>query len=196
MLESCRARHALRRRPGRDRPGRLLRRSGLVVAIGFLSLAVAQVLRASVPSPRVPGPPSLTGGGAVFGIIEADAAGRPFFVRSDSVPNVEGQAYGWFIEVGDSRLPVQWTETLSLPAPAGSWSADGESPPANVSISPDRRSAVVRDEAIPEFGVVYHFWVVVPGDPSGRYAITVKLESGREERFAFILLPEAGSGSR
>src|SRR5262245_61903047 len=171
----------------------VLRRS-FVVAVGALSLAAAAAIQASVPA-RV-APPSLAGRKAVFGIVSTDSAGNPFFVRTDSVPNVEGQAYGWFIEVGDSRLPVQWTETLSLPAPAGSWSEDGESLPANVSISPDRRSAVVRDEAIPEFGVIYHFWVVVPGDPSGRYAITVKLESGREERFAFILLPEAGSGSR
>jgi hypothetical protein len=159
-----------------------------VAALGGLSLAWALEIQASVPSPRVAPPPG-AGRTAVFGIIAPDSAGKPVFVRTDSVPNVEGQAYGWFLGVGESRAPVQWTEILTLPAPAASWSREGTSPPPNVSISPDGRNAVVRGEAVPEYGVIYDFWVVAPGDPAGRYTIVVKTRDGREERFRFTLRP-------
>jgi hypothetical protein len=165
---------------------RVSRWPGFVVAL--FALAIAPPIRASDPSPRVAPPPGVSGG-AVFGIIATDSAGKPYFVRSDSVPNVEGQAYGWFIGVGDSRLPVKWVETLTLPAPPASWRRDGSLPTPKMSISPDQRSGVVEGEAVPEFGVIYHFWAVAHGDPAGLYTIVVRIEDGREERFSFALQP-------
>src|SRR5262245_3439853 len=156
-------------------------------ALAFLSLAGGPAMRASTPPPHV-APPSGASRGAVFGIIATDPAGKPFFVRSDSVPNVEGQMYGWFIGVGDSRGPVGWSETLTLPAPPASWSREGSHRDSDLSVSPAGRSAVVRGESVPEYGAIYHFWAVAPGDPVGRYTIVVKLADGREERFAFALL--------
>jgi len=155
-------------------------------AVALLALAIAPPVRASDPSPRVAPPPGV-GGGGVFGIIASDPAGKPYFVRSDSVPKVEGQAYGWFIGVSDSRLPVSWVETLTLPARPASWRRDGSSPTSRMSISPDERSAVVAGEAVPEFGVIYHFWAVARGDPAGQYTIVVRIGDGREERFSFSL---------
>jgi len=163
---------------------RLVRWSPFVGAL--FSFAVTSALAASVPLPPV-APPSGASRDAVFGIIASDPAGRPFFVRTDSVPNLAGQRYGWFIGMGESTLPVQWVETLTLPGPAASWGGERSSPPASISISPDRREAVARGEAVPEFGVIYHFWTVAPGDPPGRYRMVVKLEDGREERFSFSL---------
>ena len=164
---------------------RISRWPGFVLVL--LSLSMAPALRASTPPPRV-APPSGASRGAVFGIIATDPAGKPFFVRSDSVPNVEGQMYGWFIGVGDSRDPVRWSETLTLPAPPASWSREGSHRDSDLSVAPDGRSAVVRGESVPEYGAIYHFWAVAPGDPVGRYTIVVKLADGREERFAFALL--------
>src|SRR5262245_3493162 len=173
-------------------PRAMLRWRPLVAAL--VAIAWAPTVRASVPSPRVALPPG-TGHGAVFGILSTDSAGNPLFVRTDSVPNVEGQAYGWFIEV-DSKLPVKWTETLTLPGPAASWGDEGPSPTPGLSVAADSRSAVTQGEDLPEFGVIYHFWSVVAGDPSGNYTIVVKLAGGREERFDFKLFATgAGDGS-
>jgi hypothetical protein len=164
----------------------LIRWRTLVAVLGVLTVAWAPALRASVPSTRAALPPG-SGRSAVFGILSTDSEGQPLFVRTDSVPNVEGQAYGWFIEVGDSKLPVRWTETLTLPAPAASWGDEGASPTPGLSVAADSRSAVVEGEDVPEFGVIEHFWSVVAGDPSGHYTIVVKLPGGREERFDFTL---------
>ena len=165
---------------------RFIRWAAFVVALGCVSIAIASAIRASVPSPGVAAP-SDASGGAVFGIIETDSAGKPVFVRSDFVPNVEGQAYGWLVGVGEFRAPVKWTETLTLPAPATSWSREGSSSASNVSISPDGRTAVVHGVDVPEFRVIYHFWAVAPGDPDGHYTIVVKIEGGRVEQFDFTL---------
>jgi hypothetical protein len=167
----------------------------VVAALGWLPIAWAPAIQASVPSLRVT-PPSDVSRTAVFGIIAPDSAGKPFFVRTDSVPNVEGQAYGWFIGVGPSSVPVKWTETLTLPAPAASWSRGGTPPPPNVSISSDGRTAVVGGEAVPEFGVISNFWAVAPGDPAGHYTIVVKIHDGREERFSFTLLATGSTEGR
>ena len=191
MFESCWARQDLRRRPGCSRPGRrafALCRPALVATLGWIVLGSAPATRASVPSPGV-APPSDLSRTAVFGVIATDSGARPLFVRTDSVPNLAGQAYGWFIGVGESRRPIEWTETLTLPAPAASWGGEGSSRPPNLSVSADRRCAVVEDEAVPEYGVIYHFWVVTPGDPDGDYTIVVKIQGGREERFRFTLVP-------
>jgi hypothetical protein len=174
------------------RASRLRRRRTLVAALGWLALASAHAIQASVPPPRV-APPSDVRRTAVFGIIATDSAERPVFVRTDSVPNVEGQAYGWFIGVAESRRPVRWIETITLPAPAPSWGGEASSLPPNVSVSADRRSAVLQGEAVPEYGVIYDFWVVAPGDPDGPYTIEVKIEGGREERFHFTLVPSGSS---
>ena len=169
----------------------VLRWRTVVVALGWLPFAWAPAVRASVPSTH-PMPPPRDGRTAVFGIIAPDSAGKPYFLRTDSVPYVVGQAYGWFIGVGESRVPVEWTETLTLPAPAAAWGREGATPTPDVSISSDGRTAVVRGEAVPEFGVISHFWTVARGDPAGRYTIVVKIHDGREERFSFVLLA-AGS---
>jgi hypothetical protein len=116
----------------------------------------------------------------VFGIFAMDAAGEPRFAPTDSVPLVAGQEFGWFIQVGESTEPVQWTETITLPGP-GNWGEPGP----NVSISPDRRTAIVQSEAIPENGMIFHSWKIDRGDPAGEYRIAVRLADGREELFEF-----------
>jgi hypothetical protein len=131
-------------------------------------------------------PPSAGTRTGVFGLIVTDAAGPLRFVPSDSVPNVEGQPYGWFIPVGESSRPVKWIETLMLPAPAASWSPNGTLPPG-VSVSPDRKTAVVHGEVVPVEGLIFDFWEVAPGDPAGHYTIVVNVENGTEERFSFTL---------
>ena len=127
---------------------------------------------------------------SMFGIITTDAAGDPRFVQTDSVPNVAGQQFGWFVWVGESEQSVKWTEFLTLPA-AGVWPDAADSP--NVSISPDQRTAIVQDEAVPEDGYVFNLWTVAEGDPSGEYSIVVKTGDGREERFSFTLTGPAST---
>jgi hypothetical protein len=132
----------------------------------------------------------LQAGRGVFGIITGQAEGQPRFVETDSVPNVEGQSYGWIIPVGDSSSPVSWTEVLTLPAPAAVWSGMGSS--SDVSINRDGSSAVTHRKAVPRGGLIFNFWSVARGDPDGEYTIVVTPDSGREYRFRFSLQKPAG----
>jgi hypothetical protein len=116
----------------------------------------------------------------VFGIYATDAAGEPRFAPTDSVPLVPGQEFGWFIQVGEATESVRWTETITLPGP-GNWGEPGP----NVSVSPDRRTAIVQSEAIPVEGLISHTWKIDSGDPVGEYRIAVRLADGREEIFEF-----------
>jgi hypothetical protein len=144
---------------------------------------------------------------SVFGILTLDAAGNPQFVATTEVPNVAKQAYGWFIWVGDSPRPVRSTETFALARPPVRRSTVEPEPSifssGNEDIvitkdqtgvrtetpftSPDGRTAMNRIESTPLDGFIWNSWEVEPGDPLGRYQVSVSLPGGREETFSFSL---------
>jgi hypothetical protein len=168
-------------------------RSRCAAVAACAAFGCIQIVQAPAPAPapgtaEAPGEPESPA--SLFGIITTDAAGEPRFVETTSVPNVAGQSFGWFVWVGESEISVKWTESLTLPA-AGEWPDAADEP--NISISPDQRTAIVQDEAVPERGFIFNFWEVAQGDPSGEYAIVVKVADGREEHFSFTLTPPASS---
>ena len=52
-----------------------------------------------------------------FGILDKDAEGKEIFVKTNIVPLVENQGYGWIITLGKNVDKVKWREEFTLPAP-------------------------------------------------------------------------------
>jgi hypothetical protein len=121
-----------------------------------------------------------------FGIWTTDAGGQEYFVPVTEVPNVEDQTYGWRVWVGESKEPVKWAESLTMPVAPDSWGGVEEEP--NVTISPDGRTATTAGESEPEDGYVSNTWYVAEGDPLGEYEISVQLTGGRRQTFKFQLV--------
>ena len=48
--------------------------------------------------------------GVRFGILKTDASGADQFVATDEVPAVDGQVFGWVVEVSTRRSSVRWQE--------------------------------------------------------------------------------------
>jgi hypothetical protein len=144
---------------------------------------------------------------SVFGILTADARGDPRLLATTKVPNVKGQAYGWFIWVGDSTHPVRWTQSFTLTNPSDKRSPVDREPrifspwhegklvardatgfrTENTSISPDGRTAITHAESTPVNGFIWNSWLVDPGTPPGLYKIAVLLPGGRTKTFSFAL---------
>ena len=59
-------------------------------------------------------------GVGVFGILQKDTEGRETFVKTDIVPLMENQAYGWVVRL-KTGLKVKWKEEFILPAPPKTW---------------------------------------------------------------------------
>jgi hypothetical protein len=144
---------------------------------------------------------------SVFGILTTDVRGDPRFLATTKIPNVKGQAYGWFIWVGDSTHPVRWTQSFTLTNPSEKRSPVDREPrifspwhegkviakdvtgvrTENTSISPDGRTAITHAKSTPVNGFIWNSWRVDPGTPPGRYKIAVLLPGGRTKTFSFAI---------
>jgi hypothetical protein len=112
---------------------------------------------------------------AAFGIISRSAAGDEKFVEATEVPAVEGQVFGWVVEIAGDPESVRWEEQLTLPRRPASWGGLEDDP--DVVISPDGRSATTHGRETPEGGVLSRFvWALSAGDPPGDYLLEVAIE--------------------
>ncbi len=94
----------------------------------------------------------------VFGILARDAQGKESFEKTDRVPRVEGQAYGWMIRLARPVARVKWKEEFTLPAAPETWGSEDEG--ASLSVSPDRKVFVTEKEEAPMDGIISNFWSV------------------------------------
>jgi hypothetical protein len=121
-------------------------------------------------------------GVGVFGILQKDTEGKETFVRTDIVPLVENQTYGWIIRL-KTGLKVKWKEEFILPAPPETW-GEAENDGAH-RISGDRKVSVTEREVLVKDGTISNFWSVAPGDPVGQYVIRVYVNGALVESFRF-----------
>ena len=94
----------------------------------------------------------------VFGIITQNQEGKEAFKPTNTVPFVEGQAYGWIIKVSSEHTKVKWKEVFELPASPDTWGpgeASGEH-----EISEDRKVSITEKEVVVEGGYIQNFWSV------------------------------------
>lgn len=105
------------------------------------------------------------------------------FRRSTKVPLRVGQGYGWIIRLETSSDKIRWREEFTAPVAPESWGGSETNP--RVRISEDRTAAVYEREEPLEGGVIFHFWQVVAGDPTGRHVIRVFVEGVLVSTFEF-----------
>jgi hypothetical protein len=126
----------------------------------------------------------LTVTGVRFGILKTDASGEDQFVATDEVPAVDGQVFGWVVDVSTSRASIRWQEHLRLPAPPTDWGDAANDP--DIQISKDGRSVAALGEDDVEDGSLSRFyWSLASGDPGGYYELDVAIEGKAVAHFRF-----------
>lgn len=112
----------------------------------------------------------------VFGVFTTDELGRLKLEETRDIPNEPGQRFGWVLWVGESDLPVTWSELLPARAPPPSAASSGQAPSFHSSM-------------VPSEGFIYSIWVMELG-VSGDSSMLVSLPGGRSESFDYTLGPE------
>jgi hypothetical protein len=103
------------------------------------------------------------------------------FVRTTEVDLMEGETFGWRLEVPDGQ-PVMWREELVLPSAPLRWSG------ANfVGIKDDGRTAVTAGVDLPFDGGLAHAWNITDGDPPGDYELRLWVDGQLHDIFRFTV---------
>ena len=153
----------------------------LIHIAAALGLAVSGLGACATPAPWTQsGAASATGFGT-FDYGRADGVG---FQRTDVVPLIPGQAYGWIMRMPTSASSVRIREELILPAPAPEWGTFGT---PGITVAADRRSAVTEIDVPVVDGMISNSWEVAEGDPPGPYIIRVSVEGRPATVFRFRL---------
>ncbi|MBS0376039.1 MAG: hypothetical protein JSR73_15780 [Proteobacteria bacterium] len=119
-----------------------------------------------------------------FGLLDTGPDGEDRFVPATEVPAVEGETFGWIVEVETSRESLHWQEHLRLPRPPADWGDAGTDP--DVLISKDGRGAVAQGEDSVEDGELSRFyWSLAAGDPAGEYELDLAIEGRPIAHFTF-----------
>lgn len=149
---------------------------------------VIAAAQADQPPPPPPLPlviaPDLTVRAVRFGLLKSDASSDDEFVATDEIPAVEGQAFGWIVEVSTSRRSLHWQEHLRMPEPPADW-GDAASDP-DIVISKDGKSVIAQGEDDVEDSELSRFyWSLATGDPAGEYQLDVAVEGHPVAHFRF-----------
>jgi hypothetical protein len=121
---------------------------------------------------------------AQFGILRVEADGEERFVPTDEVPAVDGQTFGWVLEVETSRETLHWQEHLRLPKPPADWGDAADDP--DVLISKDGKSVAAQGEdAVDQGSLERFYWSLAAGDPAGEYELDVAVEGRPVAHFRF-----------
>jgi hypothetical protein len=120
---------------------------------------------------------------AEFGVFDTKN-GALRFTPTHTVPPLDGQAFGWSVDLKTSRTTVHWQEHLQLPAPSENWATSAADP--DVYIAKDGKSAVAEGDELVEDGVVSRsYWALATGDPPGEYSMDLAIEGKPVGHFVF-----------
>ncbi len=128
--------------------------------------------------------PDLTVRTVHFGLLKSEEGSDDQFVATDDIPAIDGQAFGWIIEVDTTRKTLHWQEHLRMPEPPADW-GDAASDPA-LTISKDGKSVVAQGEDDVEDNELSRFyWSLATGDPAGEYQLDVAVEGHQVAHIRF-----------
>ena len=117
---------------------------------------------------------------AEFGVFDPDPTGELVFSPTGRVPHVDGQRYGWLIELRTRQRTVAVREEYLLPS--------------NVAAEPGliplpRRNQVSQRQLVPVGGRIYGEWAIGPREPAGRRHLQVIVEGRLAGDFEFEVVP-------
>jgi hypothetical protein len=111
---------------------------------------------------------------AEFGVFDTEN-GALRFTATHTIPPLDGQTYGWSVDLKTSRTTVHWQEHLQLPAPSENWASSAADP--DVYIAKDGKSAVAQGDELVEDGAISRsYWTLATGDPPGEYSMDLAIE--------------------
>ena len=114
--------------------------------------------------------------GAEFGIFDASNPKEIVFQPTAVVPHVEGQRYGWAIEVQTKKRSLSVREEYLLPTQATRDGPTGDLQSSGMTIPLPRRNQVSQRQLVPVGGMLYGEWSVGPGEPAGKRHLQVIVE--------------------
>lgn len=112
---------------------------------------------------------------AEFGTFDASNPQEMVFEPTLVVPHVQGQRYGWVIEVRTTLRALSVAEEYLLPNPAATGKAPDSSGSSSV-IPQQRRNQVSQRQLVPVDGRIYGEWAIGPGEPTGHRHLQVLVE--------------------
>jgi len=114
-----------------------------------------------------------------FGTVDDDGVVTP----TSEIPLYDGSLFGWRIKLPHCEELVDVREELQLPD-VGDWDrADG------MSISKDRRTAIVHSATECHGGWIAKIWSVTTSDPPGEWALRVHVKGYAPVTFAATFTP-------
>lgn len=110
-------------------------------------------------------------------------------IPTTTLPLVDGQTYGWCIQLKTTQPTVSWREELTAPASQVSWGTLAK----NQTISADKRTSTREDTSVLDANkTLSKLWTIRADDPPGRYTFRISIDGIAEPIvLAFDLKPVA-----
>ncbi len=124
---------------------------------------------------------------AEFGLFEQGADGTVTIEPVDTIPLIEGKAYGWRLRFRTVREGVALREELELPVAPKAWS--GPVGDGGFKVSPDGRTGITEIDAELNKGELMNAWKVAAGDPAGNYVLRLSIAGKLVRTFKFKIVP-------
>ena len=105
--------------------------------------------------------------------------------------------YGWRIRLGGNNKLVKATEVFTLPGSPQDWGDIESDQFSPTKLSADRKTSTTTQFYTPEGGWIQHQWCVAPGDPAGKYVMSVSSDDqplGTFEPTAQAVAPDQNAG--
>ncbi len=154
--------------------------SGVVASSAYNALASSQSVSAKPTT--VP----IIVNKAEFGIFKVKSNKTVSFLPTNKVPLIEGNKYGWRLQLKDYQGEVTWREILQLPKHPDTWgTTDGE----HFSITAHGTEGVTTRTQFIKNGIIQDYWTVVSGDPIGKHKIDIYINERRIASFEFETIP-------
>lgn len=156
--------------------------SGLAPAIRSLPGRAVNVVARMQDEPSTSLDAQVVHVGGRFGVFNA-IDGRSKFVPARVVPLVEGQAYGWVIELRTDKKKVRWREEFTLPQAPETWGTPELL--GTRRLSQDSKVLTTERLVEPVDGAIFNMWSVAKGDPAGKHLMRVFVEGRLVNTFEF-----------
>ena len=123
-------------------------------------------------------------------LVYSRSIGEPSVEETTQVPYRPGDScFDWGLLIEVQFRDRSFTEVMQLPAPASDIGSDDED--VQIHVSTDRTSARVEHDFAAGETELAGNWCVAPGDPLGRYTITVSEGARVLHRFDFEVVPDS-----